>query len=85
MNFLQGDVPFILASIAFGLTAIAAGIAMIKSRYLPTWLGWFSLVVGILGVLPVGDFAALPAIGIWNLLVIAVMWFRTDPEGSLTS
>jgi hypothetical protein len=85
LNFLEGDVPFILASIAFGLMAIAAGIAMIKSQYLPTWLGWFSLVVGILGALPIGDFFALPAIGIWTLLVVGVMWFRTDPEGSLTS
>ena len=85
LNFLEGDVPFILASMAFGLMAIAAGIAMIKSQYLPTWLGWFSLVVGILGVLPIGDFLALPAIGIWTLLVVGVIWFRTDPEGKLAS
>ena len=85
LNFLEGDVPFILASMAFGLMAIAAGIAMIKSRYLPTWLGWFSLVVGILGTLPIGDFFALPAIGVWTLLVVGVMWFRADPEGRLAS
>ncbi len=85
LNFLEGDIPFILASMAFGTMAIAAGIAMIKSRYLPTWLGWVSLVMGILGVLPVGDFAALPAIGVWVLLVTGVMWFRTDPEGKLAA
>jgi len=85
LNFLEGDVPFILASMAFGLMAIAAGIAMIKSQYLPTWLGWFSLVVGILGALPIGDFLALPAIGIWTLLVVGVIWFRTDPEGKLAT
>ncbi|HEV3266529.1 MAG TPA: hypothetical protein VG014_13465 [Acidimicrobiales bacterium] len=83
LNFLEGDIPFILASMAFGVMAIAAGIAMIKSRALPSWLGVFSVVVGILGALPVGDFFALPAIGIWTLLVAGVMWFRTDPEGAL--
>jgi hypothetical protein len=83
LNFIQGDVPFIMASAAFGVMAIAAGIAMIRSRALPTWLGWFSLVVGILGALPVGDFFALPAIGIWTLIVVGVMWFRTDPQGGL--
>jgi len=83
LNFLEGDVPFILASMAFGVMAIAAGIAIIKSRSLPTWLGVFSVVVGILGALPFGDFFALPAIGVWTLLVAGVMWFRSDPEGAL--
>jgi len=85
LNFLESDVPFILASMAFGVMAIAAGIAMLKSQYLPTWLGWVSVVLGVLGVLPVGDFAALPAIGVWVLLVSGVMWFRTDPEGKLAA
>jgi hypothetical protein len=84
LNFLEGDIPFLLASMAFGTMAIAAGIAMIKSRALPTWLGWFSLVVGIVGILPIGDFFALPAIGVWSLLVAGVIWFRTDPEGKLS-
>lgn len=83
LNFLEGDIPFLLASMAFGAMATAAGIAMIKSRALPTWLGWFSLVVGIIGALPIGDFFALPAIGVWTLLVAGVIWFRTDPEGKL--
>jgi hypothetical protein len=83
LNFLEGDVPFILASMALGVMAIAAGIAMVQSQYLPTWLGRVSLVVGVLAVLPFGDFLALPAIGVWVLLVTGVMWFRTDPEGKL--
>jgi len=83
LNFLEGGIPAMLASMAFGVMAIAAGIAMIKSRSLPTWLGWFSVVVGILGALPVGDFFALPAIGVWTLMVAGVMWFRTDPDGAL--
>jgi hypothetical protein len=85
LNFLQSDMPFIFASMALGVMAIATGIAAVKSQYLPTWLGWVSLVVGVLAVLPVGDFAALPAIGVWVLLVTGVMWFRKDPEGVLAS
>jgi hypothetical protein len=85
LNFLGNDLPFIVASMAFGVMAIAAGIAMVKSRYLPTWLGRVSIIAGVLGVLPFADFAALPAIGVWVLLVSAVMWFRVDLEGSLSS
>jgi hypothetical protein len=63
--------------------AIAAGVAMLKSARLPTWLGWVSLILGILGVVPVGDFFALPAIGVWTLLVAGVVYFRSDPDGTL--
>jgi hypothetical protein len=83
LNFLESDVPFIFASMALGVMAIATGIAAMKSQYLPTWLGWFSLVVGVLATLPVGDFLALPAIGVWALVIAGVMWFRPDPEGAL--
>jgi hypothetical protein len=85
LNFLQNDLPSMLGSMAFGVMAVAAGVAILKSALLPTWLGWVSLVLGILGVLPVGDFFALPAIGIWTLIVVGVIWFRTDPDGSLAS
>ena len=85
LNYLQNDLPAILASAAFGVMAISAGIAMLKSARLPTWLGWVSLILGILGVLPVGDFFALPAVGIWTLLVAGVVYFRADPDGALVA
>lgn len=83
LNYLQNDLPAILSSMAFGVMAISAGIAMLKSVVLPRWLGWVSVILGILGVLPVGDFFALPAIGVWTLIVAGVVYFRTDPDGPL--
>jgi hypothetical protein len=83
LNYLQNDLTAILGSAAFGVMAISAGVAMIKSARLPTWLGWVSLILGILGVLPFGDFFALPAIGVWTLLVAGVVYFRSDPDGAL--
>ena len=62
---------------------ISAGVAMLKIALLPTWLGWVSLVLGILGFVPFGDFFALPAIGVWTLIVAGVIWFRTEPDGPL--
>lgn len=81
LNGLQNDMSSMLASMAFGVMAIAAGVAMLKSSLLPTWLGWLSLVLGILSLVPVGDFFSLPAIGIWTLILVAVIWFRRDPDG----
>ncbi len=83
LNFLQNDIPSMLASMAFGVMAIAAGIAMVKSALLPTWLGRVSVVLGILGLLPVGDFFALPAIGLWTLILVGIIWFRADPDGAV--
>ena len=83
LNYLQNDLPAILGSMAFGVMAISAGIAMLKSAVLPRWLGWVSLILGILGVVPVGDFFALPAIGVWTLIVAGVVDFRSDPDGPL--
>jgi hypothetical protein len=83
LNFLQSDMPAVLASMAFGVMAISAGVAILKSALLPRWLGWVSLILGILGVVPVGDFFALPAVGVWTLIVVGVIWFRQDPDGSL--
>jgi|HubBroStandDraft_6_1064221.scaffolds.fasta_scaffold13396_3 hypothetical protein len=83
LNYLQNDMPAILASMAFGVMAISAGIAMLRSAVLPRWLGWVSLILGILGVVPIGDFFALPAIGVWTLIVAGVVYFRTDPDGPL--
>jgi hypothetical protein len=83
LNYLQNDLPAILGSMAFGVMAISAGVAMLKSARLPTWLGWVSLILGILGVVPVGDFFALPAVGVWTLLVAGVVFFRSDPDGTL--
>lgn len=85
LNFLESDLPFILSSMALAVMAIATGIAALKSQYLPTWLGWFSLVLGIIAVLPFGDFIGLPGIGVWTLIVVGVIWFRKDPEGALAS
>lgn len=81
LSILQDDIASMLASMAFGVMAIAAGVAMLKSSLLPTWLGWLSLVLGILSVVPVGDFFSLPAIGVWTLILAGVIWFRRDPDG----
>jgi hypothetical protein len=85
LNFLQSDMPSMLSSMAFGTMAIAASVAILKSARLPSWLGWVSLVLGILAVVPFGDFFALPAIGIWTLILVGVIWFRADPDGSFVS
>jgi hypothetical protein len=83
LNFLKGDDPFTLASMAFGVMAVAAGIATIKSRALPTWVGVFSVVVGVLGALPVGDFFALPAIGVDT--VVGGHHFPDRPQRALAA
>jgi hypothetical protein len=35
------------AGVAFALMAVAASIAALRARAVPTWLGWVSLIVGV--------------------------------------
>lgn len=50
-----------------GLGAAAAGFAMLRTPTLPNWLGWFSIVAGLVGL---ASPAFLPMIVIWLWFVV---------------
>ncbi|MDQ3435086.1 MAG: hypothetical protein M3481_10490, partial [Actinomycetota bacterium] len=51
-------VPIILGVLAF---LWATGISVIRSGALPKWLGWVMILLGIVGVTPIGFVAAIGA------------------------
>lgn len=51
LNLVVND--FVLVSAAGWLTfAVSAGLAIVRSRVLPAWLGWVSVVIGVLFITP---------------------------------
>ena len=72
LNALNVDF-FIPLSAGLATFMIATGIGSIRSRVLPAWLSWITLVVGIAAVTPVGFFAFM-AFGIWTLIVSVLLW-----------
>lgn len=61
------------AGIAFALMAVAASVAALRARVVPTWLGWIGLVVGVLAAATIaffGIFAWLAWIAGVSLLLL---------------
>jgi hypothetical protein len=84
LNVLSNDlfVPLIAGTCVF---MIANGLAIVRYRPLPAWLGWVALLIGVVAVTPVGFFGFLGTMA-WVLIVSALMLMRearsptTDPD-----
>ena len=72
LNALNSDF-FIPLSAGLGTFMLASGIAAVRTRVLPGWLGWIAVVLGIAAVTPVGFFAFLLA-GLWVIAVSVLLW-----------
>jgi hypothetical protein len=64
------------APIAGGIAILllAAGIATVLSPVLPRWLGWVSIVLGVLNLTPLGFIGSLLAV-VW-VLVVSILLAR---------
>ena len=79
INALSGDffVPVAAGVIVF---LIAAGIAVVRTRALPKWLGWAAIVIGVLWVTPI-FFVAGPGALLWVAVVSVLLSMRAGaPE-----
>jgi uncharacterized protein involved in cysteine biosynthesis len=59
---------------------LATGAAILRSRLLPAWLGWVSLVLGVLAASLVLAFIAFLATGLWVIVVAIMLWTRAAHE-----
>jgi hypothetical protein len=84
LNVLSSDdwVP-VVAGIS--MTALAVGVISLRSRALPRWLGWISIVLGIMAIAgPVGGIAFL-LFPVWNVVLAAVILRRgSDVDDDVT-
>ena len=60
--------------------SVAAGTAIIRGKVLPAWLGWVSVVIGIVVVTP-AEFAAFLVFAVWTLIVSVLTWRRSAATG----
>jgi hypothetical protein len=74
-----GDGFVAASSVAAASLVAATGLAILRTRLLPSWLGWLSLLVGLALIVPFVHWAALFfAFPIWVLLVTWFLWTRAD-------
>jgi hypothetical protein len=65
------DNDFLPLALGVVLFALGSGISIVLHRSLPVWLGWIAIVIGIIGMTPLGWIAFMAA-GVW-ILVVSVM------------
>jgi hypothetical protein len=79
-----GDGFFIAAELMLVGFFLAFGLASIRGRALPVWLGWISLLLALTAVIPpIGWAVVVFAFPAWVLLVSGLLWARgrrTEPQ-----
>jgi hypothetical protein len=65
----------------FALLLLASGVAFLRTRVLPQWLGWLSIVIGVLILTPVGFFALLATV-LWVGALGIVLYLRDTDDAN---
>lgn len=77
LNVVENEVflPVLIAGFVFSL---CAGLAILRGSLLPGWLGWVSIVIAIVFVVPPAGFVGLLALILWSAAVSILMFLRFD-------
>jgi hypothetical protein len=77
LNVVENEVflPVLIAGFVFSL---CAGLAILRGSLLPRWLGWVSIVIAIVFVVPPAGFVGLFALILWSAAVSVLMFLRFD-------
>ena len=78
-----GDGFFIAAELMLAGFFFAVGLASVRARALPAWLGWISLALAVIALIPpIGWAVVVFALPIWVLLVSALLWLEKKPAAA---
>jgi hypothetical protein len=69
------DNDFFPLALGTALFMFSAGLSIVRHGALPAWLGWIALIVGIVGLTPIGFFA-LPVAALWVVTVSVMLTMR---------
>lgn len=75
-----GDAFFFAAEVMLAGFFLAVGLAAIRARALPAWLGGVSLILAVAALIPpIGWAVVVFAFPLWLLLVSAMLWRESEP------
>lgn len=78
LNILTADATtgFLIGGLSTMM--LAFGMAFLVGKAFPVWLGWLSIVIGIVSLAGPLAFFGLLATGVWVLIVSAMLYMRRD-------
>lgn len=77
LNLIENDTAVFALTAGVAVLLMASGIAILRTRLLPVWLGWIAIVIAVVGLTPVG-FLAFLAAGLWTLVASILIYARGD-------
>jgi len=85
LNVLSSDMGAGLFIGGLSTMQFAFGIAFLVGKAFPKWLGWLSIVIGVVCLLGPLVFFGLIATGVWVLIVSAMIYPRLRDSGKLVA
>jgi len=80
LNVLQNDVNNVLVPVGIAVLMLGYGIAMIRGKLMPAWLGWLSIVFAVFSVVAIYAIPlTLLLVGVWVLIVSIVLYRCSGP------
>ena len=76
------DNDFLPIALGIMVFLFSFGIAVVRSRALPKWLGWVAIVLGIVGLIPPIGFASFIGAALLILIVSILLTVRARQEAS---
>ena len=76
LNLINNDVSNGMQAAGLAVFFLAAGIAVIRSRLLPLWWGWVTIVLGLVAASVILSFAAFIGMGVWAIVTAIMMYFK---------
>jgi hypothetical protein len=76
LNLIQNDVSNGMQAAGLAVFFLAVGIAVIRSRLLPLWWGWVTIVLGLVAASVILSFAAFIGMGVWAIVTAIMMYVK---------
>jgi hypothetical protein len=76
------DNDFLPFAIGITVFTISVGVSILRTAVLPRWLGWVTLVVALVSVIPLVGFFAFPLTGLLILVLSVMLTVRARGAGT---